>query len=82
MSTLPKQRNIRFDARRHRAMDNADVAATLEEMQARRQGIKHVIFNARHNDVMAMKACPVCRQASPLTQCGQFCCKQCVILFN
>lgn len=76
------QRNIRFNADTHRAAANPKVASTLEEMQRRRQGIKHVIFNVNVNDVMAMKACPVCRTASPLTQCGQFCCKQCVILFS
>lgn len=76
------QRNFRFNADTHRAAANPKISATLEEMERRRAGIKHVIFNANPHDVMAMKACPVCRMASPLTQCGQFCCKQCVILFS
>ena len=67
-----------FDPGAKRSKRASKILAKVEQF---RKGEKRVIFNARENDMQAMKACPICRLASPITQTAQFCCRHCLILF-
>lgn len=53
----------------------------LKKIEPQRRGFKKVIFPANAFDVTAVKACPICKQGSPITWDGRFCCRDCMVLF-
>lgn len=79
---LPEMKALRKQFFNPNVKRDEKVVQHLMELEPYRKGIAKVIFNHEHVDVVAMKNCPICKSPAPLTQSAQFCCRDCMVLFQ